>query len=191
MTKECVIIKVEFRIESEHLTFGGYHQWIHFDHRAIETREGGKQTVEKFRCIFDLTRLELEFARKLACLIGLEPGQWIHRLTNDFLGRFSGDGFDFNASFGAGYNQRRSGGAIEQDRKINLAADVRRLCDEHLVHYPTCRAGLMRDQCLAQHLSSNLPHLLGRLTNVHAAFEPAFERSLPSPAGMDLRLDRD
>ena len=79
--------------------------------------------------------------------------------------------------------------AIEQDGKINLARDIDRLRDEHLVDHAPRRTGLMRDQRLAQHLARDLARFGGRFDQMHAALESVRKRPLPSSAGMNLRLD--
>jgi hypothetical protein len=45
----------------------------------------------------------------------------MNRFANDLLGRLFGDRFNLHSAFGARDYQRRGGGAVEQNREINLA----------------------------------------------------------------------
>ena len=58
--------------------------------------------------------------------------------------------------------KRRGRRAIEQNGKINLARDLDRLRHQHFVHHAPGRAGLMRDQRLAEHLPGDLARFGGR-----------------------------
>ena len=107
--------------------------------------------------------LEPELLRQLARLERLQPGERIDRLAHDFLRRLLRDGLDFHAAFRARDDQRRRGRAIEQHGKIKFARDVGRLRDEHLVHEPPGRAGLVRDQRLAEHLAGDLARFRRRI----------------------------
>ena len=129
--------------------------------------------------------------RQFPSLKWLQTRQRIDWFTNDFLGRFRSDGFDFNAAFGAGDNHRRGCRPIEQDGKINLARNVGGFRNEHFVYLATSWPCLMRDQDLTQHLCRDLAHFRRRLANMYAAFESVGERALAAAAGVNLRFDDD
>ena len=107
----------------------------------------------------------------------------------DFLRRFFGHCLDFDPAFGARYHNGSGGRPIEQNGKIDFARDVYRLRDQHLVDDAAGRPCLVGDQSLPKHFRRNVAHLLGRLAQVDSAFESIRERPLPSPAGVNLRLD--
>src|SRR5262249_7530369 len=93
------------------------------------------------------------------------------------------------SAFSARDNQWRRRSAIEEDGKINLASDLNRFRNQDRVHHLAGWASLMGDQCLSQHLLGDVTHFGGGLATMDAPPEAVGKRSLPSPAGVNLRLD--
>ena len=138
-----------------------------------------------------MRRIEGELLREFARLKWLHAREWIDRFAQDFLRRLRRDGFDLHAALRARHHQRCGYRAIEQNGEINFARDLGRFRDEDFVDDAAVRAGLMRDQSLPEHFRGNFARFLGRLHEVHAAFESIRERPLPSPAGMNLRFHHE
>ena len=83
-------------------------------------------------------------------------------LAEDFLRRVLGDVLDVHAAFGAGDDDRRAAGAIEEDGEVEFLARCRGLGDEDLADELAFRPGLVRDERLAEHLAGDVARLLGR-----------------------------
>ena len=76
------------------------------------------------------------------------------------------------------------GRAIEHEPGVQLLRDRQRLLDQHLLHQPAFRTGLVGDQRHAE----DLP---GDLARFPTDPRRASRRRLSSSAGMNLRLDDD
>ncbi len=189
VTIERVVVKVELRIERQHLALRCNDERIHFHHRTIAGDERAIQTIEQLCRVFQLRRLEPKLLRQFACLMSLQPGERIDFLAQDLLGRFLRHRLDLDAAFRARHDDWRCRRAIEQNGKVNFPRDLHRFRHEHFVYDASRRPGLMRHQRLPKHLRRDLARFRRRLAQMHAPFEPIRERPLPSAAGVDLRLD--
>ena len=94
---------------------------------------------------------------------------------------FGGDFFDLHAARGRRHEDGLALRAIEHDAQIQFALDGQRLFDEQALHDAAFRAGLMRHQFHAQHLTGDPGRLRCVARNLHAA-------ALAASAGVDLRF---
>src|SRR5690606_10459705 len=107
---------------------------------------------------------------------------------HDFLGRFVGDLFDFDAAFGRGDDDRTRGGAVEKDGEVVFFFDVARDGEVDGLDLATGGAGLRGDERVVEHLAGDVLGFGFRLVELHAAFVAIGERALTATAGVNLRL---
>ena len=191
MTEERVVVERKFGIERQHLATFGQDERVDLDHRTIARHEAAVEGGEKFTGRAHLRRRESEFPGQFARLIRLQSEGRIDRFAQNLLRGLGRDLLDVHPAFAAGHDHGRAGGAIHQDGEIKFFLDLDRLGDEHLVDQAAFRSGLMRDQCLPDHLGRDAAGLAGRLAKMHAALEAVGETSLAASAGVDLRFDHD
>ena len=82
-------------------------------------------------------------------VVPLKPDGRINRFPDDLLRRVGGDFFDFHPAFGAGDKHRPSAIPIDEDAQIEFFGDARAFFDQQATDFSAFRAGLMRDQRLA------------------------------------------
>ena len=115
----------------------------------------------------------------------------IDGFLDDFFGMFLGDFLDVHAAFGADHDERPGGGAVQQHGEIKLLLDGGRAGDEQFADEPSIRAGLFRDEHLAEHGFGLFVNIIRALAQFDAALKAALESSLAAAAGVDLRFDHD
>ena len=93
---------------------------------------------------------------ELADLIGLQAGERMDELAEDFLRGFLGDFLDVHAAFGGGDDDRLAGLAVQQDGEVELRLMVHGLGDHHLADEAAGLAGLFGDERLAEHLGGHV-----------------------------------
>ena len=102
--------------------------------------------------------------------------------AQDFLRRVFGDFFDVHAARFGGNDRNAAALAIQRERQIDLAFDVRTRLDVDRFDGQPFRTGLFGHQPLTQHVGRGRAHRVQISRQFHAA-------SLAASAGMDLGLD--
>ncbi|MNL32523.1 hypothetical protein D3C87_1543810 [compost metagenome] len=103
-----------------------------------------------------------------------------------------GHGLDIHAAFGGDHEGDARGGAIDQQRTVELAGDIGTILDIEAVDLLAGGAGLLGHQRIAEHFAGIGDDVFDRLGEAHAALGigPKFlELALAAAAGMDLALD--
>ena len=142
--------------------------------------------------MLDGRALEAQRKGDAAAVIGLIAGGGIDAERQDLFRRAGGHLFDVHAALGRADKGHAAGLAIDQQREIEFAVDVGTVFDVDAVDLLAGRAGLMGDQCLAQHLLGFFGGLFDRLGQPHAAlFAGALflEGALAAATGVNLGLD--
>ena len=93
-----------------------------------------------------------------------------------------GDFFDVHAAGGGGDDGHAAALAIERERQIDLALDVRARLDVHRFDRQAFGAGLFGDQALAEHVGGGGAHRVEIARQLHAA-------GLAAATRMHLGLD--
>ena len=130
-----------------------------------------------------LVRLALQAERvgDLAGLEGLEAHLRVERLLDD-RGRVAvGDLLDLHPAELRRHERRHPDRPVEGDPEVELLGDVGRLLDEHLLHLPPLRAGLVRHELHPDDPLGGLVGFVGGPRELDAA-------PLAAPAGVDLGL---
>jgi hypothetical protein len=104
--------------------------------------------------------LEAKLEGKLAHLVGLQAGQRVDFLADDFPRGPGGDFLDVHAAFGAGNDDRAAGLAVHEDGEVVFLEDFHRLGDHHAAHQAAGRTGLVGHQGLAEHFGGERAHFL-------------------------------
>ena len=87
----------------------------------------------------------------------------------DLLRRVVGDRLDVHAAFGRGDDRDPAGLAVDQQREVEFLGDVDAVGDVEPLDLLALRAGLDRDQRLAEHLGGMLAHFVDRMGEADAA----------------------
>ena len=149
------------------------------------------ELADQLHALVDLVAFELQGRGDLAAVEGGIARRRIDRQRDDLVGRVVRHLLDVHAAFGGDDEGDARGGAVDQRRQIELAADVAAVLDEQALDGAAGRPGLDRHQRLAQHLLGDGLHLVDGLGESHAALVAGvglLELALAAAAGVDLRL---
>ena len=116
----------------------------------------------------------------------------INGKVDDFFGRRGSDFFDVHAALGRADKTDAAGLAIHEQGKVKFGFNACAVFDVDTVDDLACGAGLVRDQCTAQHLLGFLCGFFDRFGQTHATcFTGAglLECALAAATCVDLRLD--
>ena len=101
MTKKCVRVEIELRVERNHLAVAGQNEWIDLGERCVRFVECFVQTLKHRARLRQASFRNTDLARDV---VGLGTGQSFDGIDKDLvnlLRRFGGDFFDVHAAFGA------------------------------------------------------------------------------------------
>ena len=182
MAHQRVGIDADLGIERDQIAFLGDDQRIDLDQAGVVVDVQLVQRLEDGGELRDLVAGQLQAERQIAGLIGLEAHSRMNRFTEDLLGVMSRDFFDVHAAGSRGHHSDTAFFAVQRQAEINLAFDTRTAFDIHLMNRQAGRAGLRRDQALAQQLCCGS-------ADIRNAFDFLDAAGLTAATGMDLRLD--
>ena len=130
---------------------------------------------------------QAELSTQFPHLIRLKPGIGMKRFFENQLGRFGGNFFDVHAARAAGHQHRHRRRAIDDDSQVQLPGDVAAGFDQHAANCLAGRAGLNRDQFVAQQLAGHGGGFLGTSHELHAVLlRVVLDRALTAAAGVNL-----
>ncbi len=127
-----------------------------------------------------------------AAVVRHQAGRRIDGDRLDLLRRVVRDRLDIHAAFGRGDDGDAAGFAVDQQRQVEFLGDVDAVGDVEALDLLAGRAGLDRDQGLAEHLRGMRADLVDRVGEADAALgvgAELLELALAAAAGVDLRLD--
>ena len=182
LAEHRVRIDVELRVQRHELAALGDDQRIDLEQRGVALEIDAIQRHENGLEFADLRTLEAEPEGELAALVGLQARRRVDVHAQDFLGRVLGDFFDVHAAGFGGDDGDAAALAIQRERKIDLAFDVRTRLDVHRFDRQAFGPGLFGDQPLAEHVGGGGTHGVEIARQLDAA-------GLAAAAGMDLGLD--
>ena len=182
LAEDRVGIDVELGVERHELAALGDDERIDFEQRGIALEVDAIQRHEDGLELAHLRALEAEAEGELAALVGLQAGGGIDVHAQDFLGRMFGDFFDVHAARFGGDDRDAAALAIQRERQVDLAFDVRTRLDVHRLDGQPFRTGLFGDQPLTEHVGRGRAHGV----EIARQFDAA---RLAASAGMDLGLD--
>ncbi len=182
VAEQRVLIEVDFGVEAEQVAFGCQDQGIDLEQRAVSFDECLVEVHQQRHRLLDLGDRKAKLEGYLA---GLESGQanrWIHGFKEDLFRRFGRDFFDVHPAFGRGHQGDPVGGAVNQERDVELVGDIAATLNQDTLDDFAFRTGLVGDQRHAEHVAGELFDFIGGLGDLDAA-------ALAAAAGMNLRLD--
>ena len=182
LAEDRVGVDVDLGVERHELAGLGDDERIDFEQRRVALEIDAIQRHEDRLELADLRALEAEAERELAALVGLQAGGGIDVHAQDFLRRVFGDFFDVHAARCGGDDRDAAALAIQRERQIDLALDVRTRLDVHRFDGQPFGTGLFGDQALAEHVGRGRAHRVEIARQLHAA-------RLAASAGMHLGLD--
>src|SRR5262245_18158782 len=122
---ERVVVEVELAVEREELPLLRDDERVDLDQRAIFLDEQAVAPAQEGVEPRALLRVELECTRDLPDLVALERDHRVDEFGVDALGRLRGDLFDVHAARGGCDHREALRGAVERQREIELARDLR------------------------------------------------------------------
>ena len=127
---------------------------------------------------------------------GVEAGQARRRVDchpHDLLGVVLGDLLDLHAALGRGQDGDAGGGAVHQQREVQLALDVAAGFDIDAAHLAAGGAGLLGDQRVAEHGRGGFLYLGGGLGQANAALalRRVGEAARAAATGVDLAFHHE
>jgi hypothetical protein len=190
MAKQRVVVKGDLGIESDELAVFGDDQRVDLSHAAVVLHEEAADLREKLFGAADGRGVEAQSIRQFSSLIGVEPGDGVEGLFQDFFGRMFGDFFDFNAAFGRHDEHRATGFAVNDDAQIQFAGDLKALFDKQSVDLLALRAGLNGDKSAVEHSLGILTGFFGRANKNHTPLLRILFKGAFAPATrVDLGFD--
>ncbi len=167
-------------------------QRVDLEHLHVLLDEGTVEVLDQRDALLDLRAFEPEGEGHAAAVEVAQPRRRVDREGHDLLGGRSRDFLDVHAAFGRDDEGNARGLAVDQQREVEFARDVRAIFDVDAVDLLAGRAGLVRHQRAAEHLLGELGGFFHRLGQANAALLTGFglfELALAAAAGVDLSLD--
>ena len=181
MAEERVVVEVDLRVERDDAVVAGHDERVHLEERAVALVEALVESLEELARLRHERRGHADAPRDLVGVLVGEAGEGIDRALVDLLGSLRGDFLDVHAALARCHQHRALHAAIDDERDVELLADVGAFLDEEPAHEASLWARLVRDQRHAEHLRGEIAHLVHRARELHAA-------ALAAAAGVDLRL---
>src|SRR6185437_4582498 len=182
MPEYCVGIDVDFGVERNKLAGFGHDERIHLHearvllHVELVQRRGDRLEFRYLRT------LETEAEGNLPRLIRLQARRRMHRHGQDLLGRLLRDLLDVHAAGSGGDERDAALLAIESQRQIDLALDLRARLHIDALHRQALGTGLFGLQARSEHRGGGTAHRLRIARQLDAA-------GLAAATGMYLSLD--
>src|SRR5262245_57644838 len=184
MPAERVVIEVQLGVERQDAAVGGRHQAVGPRQRAIPGEIEREEPLDQRHALLEGLAGQAQAEGQTA---GLEIGESESRMrpfTQDLLGAVRGDFFDLHPASLGSHHDVGGAGAVQRDREVQLAVDVRRFFDEHLAHEDALGRCLWSLEPHAKDLAADRFGLSRRGGELDAA-------GLAPAAGVYLSLDDD
>jgi len=189
VTKDGVVIEVEFRIEGDHISALGDGQRIDLHLGAVLFDEKAIGSVKETTGSAKAGRGEPEEDADLAGLVGLKAEAGMNGFPQDGFGIFLRDGLDIHSALLAGNDDGTARSAVENDGQVKFAGDFGGFPDQNGVDRFTLGSGLMRDEGVANHVGRDVFDLPGGFDEMYTPLKTVFEMAFAPPACMDLGFD--
>src|SRR5690606_7154640 len=175
------VVEVDLGVQHHDAVVGGDDQRVDLDQRRILVHEHVVQALHHPGEVLELVLGDAEAEGQLAYLVVLQAGRRVDGDAEDLLRGLLGDFLDVHAAFGGRHEGDALGGAVHDDRKIQLARDVGTGFNQQLPHRQALGARLVGDELHADHVAGGLADLVQRAAQLDAA-------GLAAAAGVDLGL---
>ena len=182
LTENRIRVDVDLRVERDEVATLGDDQRIDLEQRRVALEVNAVQRHENRLELANLRALEAEPEGDLAALIALQARGRIDVDTQDLLGRVRRDFLDVHAAGGGGDDRDAAALAIQRERQIDFALDLRTRLDVDDFDRQAFRPGLFRDQSLTEHVGGCGAHGIEIAREFHTA-------RLATAAGVHLGFD--
>ena len=182
LAEHRVRVDVDLGVERDELAGLGDDERVDLEQRGIALEVDAVQRHQDGLELADLRALEAEAESELAALVGLQPRGGIDVDAQDLLRRVRGHFFDVHAAGGGGDDGHAAALAIQRERQVDLAVDLRAGLDVHRLDGQAFGTGLFGHQPLAEHVRGGGAHRVEVARQLDAA-------GLAAAARMHLGLD--
>jgi hypothetical protein len=189
VTKDGVVIEVEFRIEGDDIPSFGDGQGVDLHLGAVLFDKEAIGSVKKTTGSAKAGRGKAEEDTDFAGLVGLKAEAGMNGFPQDGFGIFLRDGLDIHSALLTGNDDGATGSAVENDGQVKFAGDFGGFPDQNGVDRFTLGSRLMRDEGVANHVGRDVFDLPGGFDEMNTSLETVLEMAFAPPAGMDLGLD--
>mmetsp|Transcript_34002 Transcript_34002/g.87180 ORF Transcript_34002/g.87180 Transcript_34002/m.87180 type:complete len:447 (-) Transcript_34002:25-1365(-) len=191
LAERGVVVEADLGVAHDDTTIGELGERIDLDHGAVTLSEDLVETLDADRRGVGLGALEAHLAGHLLGHAGRDALHDVHRHLHDRARIRRGDILNGGATRLGANHQGATAAAIHEDCEVLLVLDLELLGQHDGVTRLARRAGLLRDQCLAEHLVRILGDL-ALVDDVHAALEVVLlEVAEAAATSQHLRLDHD
>ena len=147
-----IVVEADLGVEHQQLALVGDRQRVDLDLRGVGADERVVELGEHLGRLLGEVAGQAERGGDCAAMVRHQPGRRVDGDGLDLLGRVVGDRLDVHPAFGRGDDGDAAGLAVDQQREVEFLGDVDAVGDVEALDLLACRAGLDRDQSLAEHL---------------------------------------
>ena len=185
MTEQCAVVKVQLRIEADHIILGRDDKRIDLNLRAVLADERIVKLLHQSRRLANRRSRDIDGIRHARRLERSKSDDRIDIFLDDLFRSFGSDLLDLNAAFLGTHHDDPRRGAVNDKAQVVFLFDIRAFFNQEATDLLALRPRLMRDENLAKQLLRVAFDLFNGLGNLDAA-------RLAAATRVDLRLnDRD
>ena len=191
MAELGIVVEADLGVEHEQLALVRDRQRVDLDLRSVGAEERVIELGEHLARLLGEVAAEPERRGDCAAVVRHQSRRRIDGDRRDLLRRVVRDLLDLHSAFGRGDDRNPPALAVDEQREVEFLVDVDSVGDVEPLDLLAVRAGLDRDQSLAEHLGGMLAHLVDRMGEADAALGAVaelLELALAAAAGVDLRL---
>ena len=152
MAELGIAVEADLGVEHQQLAVVGDRQRVDLDLRGVGAEEGVVELGQHAGACLARSPVEAERGGDRAAVVRHQAGRRIDGDRLDLLRRVVGDRLDVHAALGRGDDGDAAGLAVDQQREVEFLGDVDAVGDVEALDLLALRAGLDRDQRLAEHL---------------------------------------
>mmetsp|Transcript_37490 Transcript_37490/g.104185 ORF Transcript_37490/g.104185 Transcript_37490/m.104185 type:complete len:216 (-) Transcript_37490:221-868(-) len=187
----CVVIKANLGIAHDNTTISELSKWVDLDHSAITLDEDLVERTDAGRCRSCLVAFETHLQGHVFCLCLGDPVHNVHWHLDDCCWVGGGNVLNGSTACLATDHNGAAATTVHEDGKVLLVFDLEPLAEHNGIARLARCAGLLRDECLAEHFICIFRCLL-LLDDVDTALEVILLEVSEAPTTrQDLGLDDD
>ncbi len=194
MAVEGVAVEADLGVEHAELVVRGDDQRVHLQHLHVLLDEGPVELGQERGPLLGEVAVQVQRLGERPAVVREHPGGRVDLDGVDLLRGGVSDVLDVHAALGGGDHRHPAGLAVDQQREVELAGDLRALFNIEATDHAALRPGLVGHQHPVQHLLGVGADLVDRLDDADAALgvgAEALEAALAAAAGVDLRLHHE
>ena len=182
MTEQCAVVKIQLRVEADHVILSRDNERVDLDLRAVLADERSIKLLHQRGSLSNGRARDVDGIRHARCLERCKTDDRIDILLDDLLRSLGSDLLDLDAAFLGSHHDDPCRGAINDKAEVIFLFNIRAFFDQEATNLLAFRTRLMRDENLAKQLLRIVFDLFDGLGDLDAA-------RLAAAARMNLRLD--